>query len=373
MNDMPSVTFDGPTPGAPRFDPDTGEFWATAAFRGVGESAQPGTAARLAEYLLSKQIPPDVVLGILSAWAGRCVPACRMDLCGVVDDAETRLEGGRDDGPRPEHIGQVLGRVLSYLQSDAVPRVCPSPFPSLNRLLNGGFAPGELVYVGARPGVGKTAMALDFARAASKAGGRVLIVSAEMLSDALAMRMIAQEGHVLASALKTKQFMPEEPAAIAGAVGRLADRPMWLLQKVRKIGDIWRVVERAPGDKGWSLVIVDYLQLISAPSDVRERRMQVEAVSQTLKAMAQQFEVPVMCLSSLSRPPQGNTEPTLASLRESGELEHDADVVMLLHKPDEMCDHVKCRVAKNRNGMIGDVLLTFRGQWVTFYELAPEG
>jgi replicative DNA helicase len=81
----------------------------------------------------------------------------------------------------------------------------------------------------------------------------------------------------------------------------------------------------------------------------------------------------VLCLSSLSRPPQGNPEPSLSSLRESGELEHDADVVLLLHKPDETQDRVVCRVAKARSGALGTVDLIFRPQYVTFDELAKEG
>jgi replicative DNA helicase len=122
------------------------------------------------------------------------------------------------------------------------------------------------------------------------------------------------------------------------------------------------------------LVIVDYLQLVAAPREVKDRRLQVEAVSLGLKTLALQHRIPLLCLSSVSRPAAGNPEPSLSSLRESGELEHDADVVLLLHRPVEEGEEVVCRIAKNRSGAVGKVSLTFRPAWVTFDEriLAPE-
>jgi replicative DNA helicase len=122
---------------------------------------------------------------------------------------------------------------------------------------------------------------------------------------------------------------------------------------------------------GIHLLIVDYLQLVTAPKEIRDRRLQVEHVSQGLKSLAMSSQVPVLCLSSLSRPPTGtNPEPTLASLRESGELEHDADIVMFLHRKDDAT--TLCIVAKNRDGATGVTSLVFKPEFVSFHEYAGE-
>lgn len=229
--------------------------------------------------------------------------------------------------------------------------------------MNGGFAPGELVYLGARPGVGKTALALDMARHASEVG-QVVVVSREMLNEALATRMLAQESGVGASALKTKRLTTSDFSRVSVAATGLADRKLWLADQAVSIDEIVRLVGTKPPST-WSLVIVDYLQLVRAPRDIKDRRLQVEAVSQRLKSTALHYETPVLCLSSLSRA-DANGEPTLASLRESGELEHDADVVLLLHRPSDLSDEVICRIAKNRSGALGKVSLRFHPSCVTF-------
>jgi replicative DNA helicase len=120
-----------------------------------------------------------------------------------------------------------------------------------------------------------------------------------------------------------------------------------------------------------ALLVVDYLQLIRAPREIKERRHQVEAISQGLKTLALQYRVPVLCLSSLSRASgdDRNRPPTLSSLRESGELEHDADIILLLHRQYHEANTV-CTVAKNRDGRLGTVNLLFRSDFVAFDEAA---
>ena len=119
-----------------------------------------------------------------------------------------------------------------------------------------------------------------------------------------------------------------------------------------------------------SLLIVDYLQLVRAPHEIRDRRLQVEHVSQTLKEIAVRLEIPVLCLSSLARSQDGpDKEPTLSLLRESGELEHDADIVLLLHRKPRQPE-TKCIIAKNRDGREATVKLMFRADYVAFDEVS---
>jgi len=350
--------------------------WLASALQGAVDVERDAVGARLASYFLHRGIPAPEVVEILGATFGphSRPPVSREAIATLVEAVVTReaIRGTVERDVTPEPIGDVLKRVVAYLSSDAAPVVCGTPFPTLNWMLNGGFSPGELIYLGARPGIGKTALALDFAR---RAGGRgpVVIVSREMLNDQLATRMIAQEGRVPAASLKTKKIAQSDYAKIVNAAGSLESRAIWMTHQAISVGEIADVMRHSTAGEPWSLVIVDYLQLVRAPKDVKDRRLQVEFVSHSLKTLATQHQVPVLCLSSLSRPPHGNPEPSLASLRESGELEHDADVVLLLHKPDETQDRVVCRVAKARSGALGTVDLIFRPQYVTFDELAKEG
>jgi replicative DNA helicase len=284
-----------------------------------------------------------------------------------------------DESPRNEMTGtataQVKRRAAVQHVSDAITHAIEimeapssgiaSPFAALNRLIVGGFQKGELIYLGARPGVGKTAMALEIARHAARSGARVLIVSREMLAAALARRMLAQEGRLAASKLK---LGIADKTAVAKTAARLADLPIWITDAARTLSDVADAIDSIA--KGVDLLIVDYLQLVQAPKEIRDRRLQVESVSQGLKAFALARALPVVCLSSLSRPQGGiSSEPTLAPLRESGELEHDADIVIFLHRAsgeDDESTEVVCIVAKNRDGETGRARLIFRPEWVSF-------
>jgi hypothetical protein len=297
------------------------------------------------------------------------------DLLALVKDAPAfdpkAAPAPTASAPLLEHVKAALDRVMDDLTSDQTPQVCPTPFPALNYYLNGGFGPGELIYLGARPAIGKSSIALDIARRASLTGP-VLIVSREMLNAAVARRLLSQEGHIRSSALKRKDLSQLESGTAVETVGRLGDRPIWLTDRAVTIDEIAKLVAHPPAGP-WVLVVVDYLQLVRAPNHVTEHRLALEHVSQNLKALALRHAVPVLCLSSLSRPQPGtNAEPTLASLRESGELEHDADVVLLMHRKHDQDATVQMRIAKNRDGQLGVFELVFSGEYVTFEELSKQ-
>jgi replicative DNA helicase len=262
-----------------------------------------------------------------------------------------------------EHVSESVAKALDEIQAPKLG--IATPFHGLNTWITGGFQPGELVYLGARPGVGKTAMALEIARGAAKAGRKVLIVSREMLSAALARRMLSQEGMIPAHELKLGRTDTDRACEVGQ---RLSDLSIWITDSARSLDEV-RAALGCVSDA--NLLIVDYLQLVQAPREIRERRLQVEHVSQGLKALALERQLPILCLSSLSRPPSGtNPEPTLASLRESGELEHDADIVIFLHRELKNDSRTLCIVAKNRDGGTGASRLVFQPEYVSFHEEA---
>lgn len=281
----------------------------------------------------------------------------------------SQLAGRRMPG-HVSHIRDVMADVVTSLKAGP-PDFIDTPWPALNGMLGGGFAPGELTFVGARPGVGKTAAALEIARKAGRRGFSSFVVSREMLKVAIGTRMLSQEGEIDATRLRRRDLTDYHWQKIDIAVERLSELPIFLTHDNIDVDEIRRLVGMLVDEGSLGLVIVDYLQLIDAPAGIQERRLQVEAVSKRLKAITLDYGVPVLCLSSLSRPPDGKA-PTLASLRESGNLEHDADNVILLHQPNELEDRRQCIVAKARNGRTGQVELFFRGEFLRFEERYAE-
>ena len=193
------------------------------------------------------------------------------------------------------------------------------------------------------------------------------MVSREMLKVAIGMRLLSQAGPVNALTLRKRDLSPHHWATIDQTIEQLEALPLFITHADIDVEEIRRLVGVLSDEGSLGLVIVDYLQLIDAPAGIRQRRLQVEAVSEGLKALTLDHAVPVLCLSSLSRPPDGKA-PTLASLRESGNLEHDADTVILLHRRHEMEPLTECIVAKSRNGRTGMVELYFRGEFLRFEE-----
>lgn len=263
------------------------------------------------------------------------------------------------------HISDVMQEVLASLKGGA-PDFIDTPWPALTSMLGGGFAPGELAYLGGRPGCGKTAGALEIVRRAGKRGRSSFIVSREMLKVKIGIRMVAQEGPVHATLLRKRKLEPAHWRTIELAVEQLEGLPVFLTHTNIDIDEIRRIVGVLCEEGKLDLLVVDYLQLINAPAGIRERRMQVEAVSAGLKAITLDYGISVLCLSSLSR--GDGSAPTLASLRESGNLEHDADTVIFLHRPEELQATTQCIVAKARDGYPGMVELFFRGEHLKFEE-----
>jgi hypothetical protein len=349
-------------------------------FSGVAAGKRNDTATRCAGLLAAKGLPAPLIAEILLGFGARCTPPIDKDEAAAFRDIAKRIwdkeraktpggPAGETNGVVPyESLRAVLDRWIQDAAGPPVVRLA-TPSVSLNRLLGGGFTPGELIYLGARPGVGKTALALEAVRHAGGLGHGVLVISREMATLALACRMLAQTVRVGVGPIRTHGLAPGEQVLVEGGLQRLAGLPVWLTEAALTLADITHLVETFP--EPLALLVVDYLQLIEAPRHIKERRLQIEHISAALKALAQRRALATLCLSSLARYGDGRDDvrPTMAQLRESGELEHDADVVLLLHRrPNEA--ETDLIVAKARNAQTGVARLLFRAEYTAFDEAA---
>jgi len=346
----------------------SGTDWFSQALVGVPEGGRDQTCTRLAGYLLGKGLPQDAVELILQRWAESCVPPFPADQVSKCVESIARREGAPDGPPQP--LAEALERVLGGIERPSGFAV-ETELGQLDEILDGGFRGGELTYLGARPGVGKSAFALQVARTAGRKVG-VLYVSCEMSIDALVRRLLAQAGKVPLAAMKRAQKVGLDDIhkrMLHEGAQRLLPVQMWMTTSARTPAQLEAVLETyAAGTLG--LVVVDYLQIMSADEYARDSRARVEEISKRLKQLSIKYDLPFLVLSSLSRPPRDKDwEPGLSDLRESGELEHDADAVFFLHRPDLQSAATDLIVAKQRDGGVGRFKLQFDGPRVSFEEV----
>lgn len=236
--------------------------------------------------------------------------------------------------------------------------------------LTNGLEPGQLVILAARPGAGKSALALQVARNIARAGRHAAFFSLEMTAKELALRMIAADTGVSMQRIRAGRLNPDEWDAVCRPLSddtaariHIEERPAVSLAMVRAIGR--RLHRSAP----LSLIVVDYLQLMTpAPNVGDTRAAQVGSLSRGLKSLAKEIGVPILCLSQLNRATETRTDkrPLLSDLRDSGEIEQDADIVAMLHReelyrdnPGEWRGFAELLVRKHRQGPTGEVPLLF--------------
>ena len=341
--------------------------WILKALDGVRGGARDATAASLAGYFLGKGIPGDIVGKILEGYAGRCDPPFQDRPVMEIVESIAKYHPGQDRQAKVMKLSEILLEVVKEADRPRASAV-KSGFSGLDDLIDGGFEPGELVYMGARPGVGKTSIGLQMAVSAAKAGRKVLFVSREMVNRILARRIVSQELGIPASSLKhIRDFTDMQLRSLVSGCERLSDLTVWMCDEVSGVVQLRDVMEVLCQDPGIDFLIVDYLQLVRAKPEIQDRRLQVEFVSSTMKEIAVRHKIPVICMSSLSRPlaDKPDAKPTMSSLRDSGELEHDADIVIFLHRKFED-DDLEMIVSKNRNGRVGTIRLKFRSEFVSF-------
>jgi replicative DNA helicase len=239
-----------------------------------------------------------------------------------------------------------------------------------------GLQPADLIIVAARPGMGKTAFSLNIASHAAFAGHGVAIFSLEMAKEQLALRLLCSEARVDNSKVRTGYLSDRDFPKLATAAGRLHDALIYIDDtpaiSVLELRAKARRMAR-DRDKKLALIIIDYLQLMRGSGAAQNREQEISEISRSLKALAKELNVPVLAISQLNRRVEDRNDktPQLSDLRESGAIEQDADVIAFIYReaaynPKSDDNTATITIAKQRNGPIGDLNLTFLREFTRF-------
>jgi len=315
-----------------------------------------------------------------------------------------------------EHLDQAEGRILSIAtnfnkhrsafssMADLMPQLytdleerykdqravtgVPSCFQDLDEL-TAGMQRGDLIVIAGRPSMGKTAFAMNIAQnAAIRAGDArhvVSIFSLEMSSQQIAQRMLACEARVNMSKLRTGHLSHEDWRKLANAVGALAEADIYVDDtpaiSVTELRAKCRRLKRESKNQQLDLVVIDYLQLMSGSPNSERREQEISEITRSLKGLAKELDVPVVVLSQLNRSLESRADkrPMMSDLRESGAIEQDADVIAFIYR-DEVYNKkpdnegvAEVIIAKQRNGPIGTVQLTFLHEYTRFENFSNGG
>ena len=306
----------------------------------------------------------------------------------LVDEAERRVfeiaEQGRRSGsgfvPLRDILGATIDRLDMLHANQGQLTGVSTGYDDLDRM-TAGLQPGDLIIIAGRPSMGKTTLALNIAEnAAIAANTPVAVFSMEMSREQLSMRMVSSLGRVDQSHLRTGNFGDEDWARINGAIAQMKTAPLYIDDSgaltPTEVRARARRLKRERG--GLGLIVVDDLQLMQVAGTKENRTNEISEISRSLKALAKELHVPVIALSQLNRGVEQRTDkkPVMSDLRESGAIEQDADIIVLIYReevyePDTprkgIADII---IAKQRNGPTGEVHLTFLGKYTRFENLA---
>jgi replicative DNA helicase len=316
-------------------------------------------------------------------------PAGR-DTKQILDEAESRVFRIAEEGARGRQgfieIQPLLTKVVERIQ-ELFERANPSDvtgvptgFTDLDSKTSG-LQPGDLVIVAGRPSMGKTAFALNVGEhVAIEQGMPVAVFSMEMGASQLALRMLSSTGRLDQQRLRTGRLLDDDWPRLTSAIQKMHEAPLYIDETPALTAIDLRArarrLSRTCGKLG--LIIVDYLQLMSASGQGENRATEISEISRGLKALAKELSVPVVALSQLNRTVEQRTDkrPVMSDLRESGAIEQDADVILFIYRdevynPDTNDKNVaEIIIGKQRNGPIGRVNLRFDGQYTKFENLA---
>lgn len=307
----------------------------------------------------------------------------------LVEEAERRLlEVAHDDRQKKiRTIADILDEETEKLHRLSISKTAltgtPSGFKDIDEK-TGGFQPGNLVVIAARPSMGKSALVCNIAENAALGGHAVALFSLEMSESELAQRFVASQARIKGEELRRGRVPETKWPKILEACQRLSQAPLFIddssdtgVLEVR--AKCRRLHHQVPG--GLKLIVIDYLQLMRHEGRVENRVEQVSQISRGLKSLARELGVPVIALSQLSRAVEqrgGDKKPVLSDLRESGAIEQDSDLVMFIYreeyydKESERPGEADILIAKHRNGPIGEVILTFQKEYPRFMSYARE-
>jgi len=307
------------------------------------------------------------------------------DVDDVVDRAQAEVynvtdrRGSEDYRPLSEIMEATLDEIEAIGSHGGHLIGVPTGFADLDALTNG-LHPGQLVVVAARPGVGKSILALNLARSASIHHDLTSVIfSLEMSRTEITMRLLAAEARVPLQHMRQGTMTDDDWARLARKMGEVSGAPLFIDDSPNMtLMEIRAKCRRLKQRHDLRLVIVDYLQLMTSGKKVESRQVEVSEFSRNLKLLAKELEVPVVAVAQLNRGPEQRTDkrPMLADLRESGSIEQDSDMVILLHREDAYeressrpgeADFI---IAKHRNGPTATITVAFQGHYQRFVDMA---
>jgi replicative DNA helicase len=249
--------------------------------------------------------------------------------------------------------------------------------------LTSGLHPGDLIIVAGRPSMGKTSFAMNIAEyVAMKTAKPIAVFSMEMPGEQIAMRLLSSMGRINQQKLRSGRLEDADWPRLTSAVSMLSEAPLYIDDTPALSPTELRARSRRlmREHKGLGLIVVDYLQLMQSPGSRENRATEISEISRSLKALAKELGVPMIALSQLNRSleQRPNKRPVMSDLRESGAIEQDADLIAFVYR-DEVYNEdspdkgtAEIIIAKQRNGPIGTVRLTFHGQYTRFENYHPD-
>ena len=258
----------------------------------------------------------------------------------------------------------------------------PSGYLDLDNMTTG-FHPGELILIAARPSMGKTSFGMNIIEnAAIRANKKAAVFSLEMPAEQLVLRMLCTEAHIDMQRVRRGRIEDDEWLSLSETLTVIAGKEIYIdASSGITVPEMRSKARRLQMEHGLDVIMIDYLQLMTASGRFGSRQEEVASISRSLKALAIELGVPILALSQLSRAPTGrsNHRPVLSDIRDSGAIEQDADVVMFIHREDyydkkpENEGKAEIIIAKQRNGALGTVELGFKGEITKFIDLTPGG
>ena len=351
----------------------------------VEESTSPVSAEECAHIIQEKSILRKIIQ-LCSDLRQRAISQDFLKLEHFIDSLERDLfqftEGVSKNQllPIPDMVEAGLRRLEELQHKKLTVTGLSTSFTELDHLTSG-FQPGEFSIIAARPSMGKTALSLNMALSASLNQKTVAFFSVEMSKEQILMRLLSIQGKVPLSHLRTGQIATEDWDNLIQASAQLNEvaffvddssflSPFEIRSRARKL----------KSQKGLDLLIVDYLQLMSLKENMESREREVSEMSRLLKALAGELEIPVVALSQLNRGVEGRVSrrPMLSDLRESGSIEQDADVIMMLYRDDyynkgsDKTGTMEVLLNKQRNGPTGKVILKWDPRFGLFEDHIPQ-
>ncbi|MGH3367415.1 MAG: replicative DNA helicase [Nocardioidaceae bacterium] len=307
------------------------------------------------------------------------------DVDDVVDRAQAEVYGvtdkrtSEDYAPLADIMESALDEIEAISNRDGAMVGVPTGFADLDELTNG-LHPGQMVILAARPAMGKSTLGLDVARSAAiRHGLTSVIFSLEMSRNEITMRLLSAEARIALNSMRNGHMTDDDWSRLARKMGEVSSAPLFIDDSPNMtMMEIRAKARRLKQRHDLRLIVVDYLQLMQSGKRVESRQIEVSEFSRQLKLLAKELEVPVLAISQLNRGAEQRTDkrPLLSDLRESGSLEQDADMVVLIHREDAY-ERESTRpgeadliVAKHRNGPTANIVVAFQGHYSRFVDMA---